>query len=243
MSTNHDHTVLVNSWLLHRASYPNELSWQPIIADGISSLILFRTLYKKLGRRSDSMDTASTNLQPHKNAFEYIAKCSKTPIWRHHWLCASLRYFVHRSVCWWTVTTIRWRHQMETFPRYWPFVWGIHRSPVNSPHKGQWRGAFMFSLNCVWINGWVNNRDAGDLRRYRAHNDVIVMICLSIGCYRDKPILKEVSNIMLFCNTYMHNKYVRFTAYNPICIEARISIVWPYTLSGIVALPTGHDAW
>ena len=31
----------------------------------------------------------------------------------------------------------RWRHQMETFPRYWPFVRGIHRSPVNSPHKGQ----------------------------------------------------------------------------------------------------------
>ena len=28
---------------------------------------------------------------------------------------------------------------------------------------------------CVWINGWVNNRDAGDLRRYRTHYDVIVM--------------------------------------------------------------------
>ena len=28
-------------------------------------------------------------------------------------------------------------------------------SPVNSPHKGQWRGALMFSLVCVWINGWV----------------------------------------------------------------------------------------
>ena len=61
------------------------------------------------------------------------------------------------------------------FPRYWPFVRGIHRSPVNSPHKGQWRGALMFSLICVWINGWVNNRDAGDWRRYRAHHGVIVM--------------------------------------------------------------------
>ena len=47
--------------------------------------------------------------------------------------------------------------------------------PVNSPHKGQWRGALMFSLICVWINGWVNNREAGDLRRYCAHYDVIVM--------------------------------------------------------------------
>ena len=66
---------------------------------------------------------------------------------------------------------IKWKH----FPRNWPFVREIHRSPVNSPHKGQWRGALIFSLICVWINGWVNNREAGDLRRYRAHSDVIVM--------------------------------------------------------------------
>ena len=52
---------------------------------------------------------------------------------------------------------------------------GIHRSPVNSPHKGQWRGALIFSLICAWINGWVNNGEAGDLRRHRAHYDVIVM--------------------------------------------------------------------
>ena len=71
---------------------------------------------------------------------------------------------------------IKWKH----FPRNWPFVWGIHRSPVNSPHKGRWRGALMFSLICVWINGWVNNRKAGDLRRYRAHNDVIVLSRYSI---------------------------------------------------------------
>ena len=63
----------------------------------------------------------------------------------------------------------------KQFPRYWPFVWGIHRSPVNSPHKGQWRGTLMFSFICIWINGWVNNRKAGVLRHYRAHYDVIVM--------------------------------------------------------------------
>ena len=66
---------------------------------------------------------------------------------------------------------IKWKH----FSRYWPFVWGIHRSPVNSPDKCQWRGALVFSLICVWINGWVNNREAIDLRRYRAHYDVTVM--------------------------------------------------------------------
>ena len=37
---------------------------------------------------------------------------------------------------------INWKR----FPRYWPFVWGIHRSPVTSPNKGQWRGALIFSL-------------------------------------------------------------------------------------------------
>ena len=83
---------------------------------------------------------------------------------------------------------INWKH----FPRNWPFV----RSPVNSPHKGQWRGALMFSLIYVWIRDWVNNREAGDLRRYRAHYDVIIMkvsvmlpcyafimVCLSVLCY------------------------------------------------------------
>ena len=53
--------------------------------------------------------------------------------------------------------------------------------PVNSPHKGQWRGALMFSLICVRINGWVNNREAGDLRRYRAHYDVTAMFQHSDG--------------------------------------------------------------
>ena len=68
---------------------------------------------------------------------------------------------------------IKWKH----FPRNWPFVREIHRSPVNCPHKGQWRGALMFSLIYAWINDWVNNREAGDLRRQHGHYDVIVMKC------------------------------------------------------------------
>ena len=67
---------------------------------------------------------------------------------------------------------IKWKY----FPRYWPFVREIHRSPVNFPHKGQWRGALMFTLICARKNGWVNNGEAGDLRRYLAHYDVIVMV-------------------------------------------------------------------
>ena len=71
----------------------------------------------------------------------------------------------------WHDDVIKWKH----FPRYWPFVRGLHRSSVNSPHKGQWRGALMFSLICAWISDWVNNREAGDLRRHRTHYDVNVM--------------------------------------------------------------------
>ena len=84
--------------------------------------------------------------------------------WRSTWI----PHFVHDDV-------IKWKQ----FPRYWPFAL-LARSPVNSPHKSQWRWALMFSLICAWINGWVNNRDAGDLRRHGAKYDVIVMqwMCL-----------------------------------------------------------------
>ena len=85
-------------------------------------------------------------------------------------LCPALYIFLC-SCCFYD-DVIKWKH----FPRNWPFVRGIHRSPVNSLHKDQWREALMFYLICARINGWVNNREAGDLRRYRAHYDVIVML-------------------------------------------------------------------
>ena len=68
-----------------------------------------------------------------------------------------------------------WRHPMETFSALLALCAGNSPVPVNSPHKGQWRRALMFSLICVWINDWVNNHEAGDLRRYRGHYDVSVM--------------------------------------------------------------------
>ena len=90
-------------------------------------------------------------------------------IWKHE-----------RAVLLWNASDkflgIAWcRHQMETFSALLALCAGNSPGPVNSPHKGQWRGALMFSLICVWINGWVNNREAGDLRRYRGHYDVNVM--------------------------------------------------------------------
>ena len=62
---------------------------------------------------------------------------------------------------------------------------------MNAPHKGQWRGALMFSLICVWINDWANNREAGDLRRYRGHYDDNVM----------SPGIGVIKTIQ-FCNSF-----------------------------------------
>ena len=104
-------------------------------------------------------------------AMQDIAGISKALSHSHvTWNVCVLRLSFHDDV-------IKWKH----FPRYWPFVRGIHRSPVPGEfHKGQWRAPLMFSLISVWINGWVNNRVAGDLRPYRAHYDAIVM-CRNIN--------------------------------------------------------------
>ena len=98
------------------------------------------------------------------------ARCQEcTVYWRGVAVVVRGGWWRRRLWWWWCKYThddvIKWKH----FPRYWPFVREIHRSPVNSPHKGQWRGALKFSLICAWINAWVNNGEAGDLRRYRAH--------------------------------------------------------------------------
>ena len=68
---------------------------------------------------------------------------------------------------------IEWKH----FPRYWPFVRGIHRSPVNSSHTKDSDAELRCFLGSVpWTNIWANNGDAGDLRRHHTHYDVIVMV-------------------------------------------------------------------
>ena len=67
---------------------------------------------------------------------------------------------------------IKWKH----FPRYWSSVREIHRSPRDPPPPPPQRPALMFSLIWAWMNGWANNRDAGNLRCHRAHCEITVMI-------------------------------------------------------------------
>ena len=68
-----------------------------------------------------------------------------------------------------------WRHQRETFSSLLAFCAG--NSPVTGdfPAERPVTRALMFSLMCAWINSWVNNREAGNLRPHRAHYDVNVM--------------------------------------------------------------------
>ena len=68
-----------------------------------------------------------------------------------------------------------WRHQMETFSALLAICAGNSVVTGEFPHKGQWRGALVFPLICAWINGWVNNGVAGDLRRHRVHYYITVM--------------------------------------------------------------------
>ena len=68
---------------------------------------------------------------------------------------------------------IKWKH----FLCYWPFVWGIHRLPVNSPHKGQWLGGLISFWSASEPTVEANNKDASDLTCYRPFANVIVMWC------------------------------------------------------------------
>ena len=85
---------------------------------------------------------------------------------------------------------IKWKH----FPHNWPFVRGIHLSPVNSPHKGHWHGALMFSLICV-LNKQSKHRW---FSRHRAHYDVIVMSILP-HMFCSKWLLTHWGRVMRIC--------------------------------------------
>ena len=94
----------------------------------------------------------------------------------------------------------KWKH----FPHYWPFVRGIIWSMVDSPCKGQWRGALMFSLICAWTNGWANK---GDLRQHHAHHDVIVMTCHNV------PEQEKINWMYGFAKNYGRHAGNYFTGY------------------------------
>ena len=104
---------------------------------------------------------------------------------------------------------IKWKH----FPRYWPFVRRIHQWPVNSPHKGQWRGASMFSLICAWINAWINMR---------------LVIWDAIAYHDYLPKITILASMFVTCQNFLASMFVcRFVTcqnFEEICKYVRLSV-------------------
>ena len=106
--------------------------------------------------------------------FEMVPKCHDGK-----WLSFIEPFFKYvynvKWVVWAELCVSWWRHQMETFSALLALCAWNSQITGEFPHKGQWCGALMFSLICACINGWVNNREAGDLRRHCQHYDVTMM--------------------------------------------------------------------
>ena len=132
-----------------------------------------------------------------------------------------------------------WRHQKGTFSASLALCAGIHRSSVNSPHKGQWRGTLMFSLICLWIKGWVNNHEAGELRRHGAYYDVIVVLirkALQALCEVDSPHIwprqtaEQTEDLPVIWNTMMftgrHRNILERRQYLTRIIKVLLKFVW-----------------
>ena len=98
------------------------------------------------------------------SSFDTLSSPDKKKSDESHSCC----HWLHKALVWNTCSS----YEIRT--KFWcnTLVWN---SPVNSPHKGQWRGALMLFLIWAWINGWLNDREADDLRRHCVHYDIIVM--------------------------------------------------------------------
>ena len=96
--------------------------------------------------------------------------------WRHPVRC--IPFVIQR----WQVKSAWWRHQIETFSALLAICAGNSQVTGEFPAQSQLRGPLMFSLICAWIISWVNNREAGDLRRHRVYYDVIVMRRNHLAC-------------------------------------------------------------
>ena len=101
--------------------------------------------------------------------FRNLAQCSYTSakcrqIWRIVYMKTILYLFTNNFF----EKYIQFKYNLA-------FVWGNHRWPLNSPHKWPVTRSFDVFFHLCLNNGWVNDREASDLRRHRAHHDVIVM--------------------------------------------------------------------
>ena len=88
---------------------------------------------------------------------------------------------------------IKWKN----FPHYWPFCMGNSLVTSEFPAQRPVTQSFDVFFICAWMNSWVNNREAGDLRCHHAHYDITVMIVLYFGhsilIYHDQDYVDSIN--------------------------------------------------
>ena len=103
--------------------------------------------------------------------------------------------------------------KLKHFPRYRPFVRGIHRSPVDSPYKGQWRRALIFSLICTWPNSItfsIFSHNCLCFDQYHAHpRPISDKHCMIVGANR-KALIFGILVLFWGCGIAKVNKQYRF---------------------------------
>ena len=133
------------------------------------------------------MGKAHSNKQQSANRAHHCITYCTTELWNNSFNLIILSFQISnrqlasttlRSVkpALWFNTCPWWRHQMEIFSALLAILCGELIGTGEFPAQRPMTRSFMFSLICACINGWVKNREAGDLRRHRAHYDVIVML-------------------------------------------------------------------
>ena len=95
---------------------------------------------------------------------------------------------------------------METFSALLAICVGNSPVPGEFPAQRPVTRSFDVFLISIWINDWVNDREAGDLRRYRGHYDVIVM---------------SMINTYISVREHFTDSFIRYKAY----LSSGISII------------------
>ena len=111
-----------------------------------------------------------------------------------------------------------WQHKMGTFSALLALCAGNSLSPVNSPHKGQWHGALMFSLICDWTNGkskqsrrrWFETRSCSLWRHCNAHFQRDENLILSYFIFWSSEQILRMP--------WQHRSHVSYTSYAKIIV-------------------------
>ena len=173
--------MITNNMLVHNLiCIPVALAWIPHMQQKLFAYVhcsLLKLLWKWWRHQ---METFSALLPLVRGIHRWITltKANDAELWCFLWYVTEQTVELTTETRWFeTPPCSLWRHcNVQAVPCHRAWYEEVDPGHHYAYAKGQWRGALMFSLFCARINDWVNNREAGDLWRHRAHYDVIVMI-------------------------------------------------------------------